>query len=118
MPMAELTKKDVREIVVEVIEPLAKAIQEDFTRVRTQATANQLQLDNRLTKVEFEIRETQREVREVKADVKWMKDHTSELFKKLDDLITIFKRHDEQIVVLSGQMRDLADRVSKLEARP
>ena len=66
--MAELTKKDVKEAVVEALEPFANAVQEDFRKV-----------DGRLDKIEFDMTE-------VKKDVKWMKDNASQLFAKLDEM--------------------------------
>jgi len=104
--MAELTKQDIKEVVIGVIDPFAKAVQKDFDRVNGRLDT----VDGRLGRVEQRLDNVER-------DVAWMKEHTSELFKKLDDLISLFKRHEEEIAILSAQVRELTDRVAKLETR-
>lgn len=115
--MAGLTKKDVKEVFKESLEPFAKAIQEDITRVNTKIGVEGMRIDNRLAKVELELRETRHDVQEVRTDVKWMKENSGELFKKLDDLISLLKRYEEQTTIMQEQIRRLEDRVAKLEGK-
>ena len=97
--MPGLTKKDLKEVFIESLAPFAKAVQNDFQKV-----------NDRLNKVEFELHE-------VKKDVKEMKDSSSELFKKLDDLISMYKKREQEFEVLNMQVRRLEERVAKLEGR-
>jgi len=90
--MAGLTRKDLKEVFQETLDPFANAVQADFGRVH-----------ERLDKVEV--------------DIKWMKENSGELFKKLDDLISLLKSHEEQMTMMQEQIRRLEDRVAKLEGR-
>ena len=93
-----ISRKDIKEAVSKGIEPFAKAVQSDIHR-----------LDNKFDYLAEELGE-------VKADVKWMKENTSELFAKLDHIIALFEKHEQEMVMISAQLRRLEERVTKLEA--
>lgn len=97
--MPQLSKQDIKEIFTETLEPFAKAVQSDFSKV-----------NGRFDKVEFDLSE-------VKKDVKWMKDNSSELFTKLDKLISFYEKHDQELLILSSQLQRLEERVVKLESK-
>ncbi|MFH1225928.1 MAG: hypothetical protein V1684_01410 [bacterium] len=102
--MAEETKQNIKEAVIEVLEPFAQSIQKDF-----QGVNNRLDnIDNRLTNVEFELKT-------VKDDVQVIKENSSELFTKLDEFISLYKKQEQELLVLGSQVRRLEDRVAKLE---
>ncbi len=108
--MAGLTKKDLKEVFIESLEPFAEAIQKDFDRIDRKIAVEGMRIDNRLAKLDFD-------VQEVKKDVKWMRDHTSELFKKLDDIIAMYKKQEQEMAILNMQYKRLEERVAKLEGR-
>ena len=115
--MAELTKKDIKEAVVEAIEPFATSVQKDFEKLDAKIDLKTDKLDNRLTKVEFELRETRHDIRSVKEDVKWMKDNSSELFAKLDKFIALLEKQEQELLVFGAQLKRLEERVQKLESK-
>ncbi len=104
--MAELTRKDLKEVFTESLAPFAKAVQTDFQKVNERLNT----IDGRLDKVEFD-------VHEIKKDVKEMKDSSSELFKKLDDLIGMYKKQEQELAILNMQYKRLEERVAKLEGQ-
>lgn len=114
--MAELTKKKLREVFTESLEPFAKAVQGDITRLDTKIGLEGMRIDNRLAKLELEVRETRHDVQEVKKDVKWMKDNASELFAKLDRFIALLEKQEQETAVLAAHVRRLEERVTKLES--
>jgi len=97
--MTELSKQDVREVFVEIFEPFAKAVQNDFQKVNGRLDS----IDGRLTAVE--------------QDVAWMKNNFSELFTKLDKFITLYEKMDQEIIILGEQLNRLEERVAKLESQ-
>ncbi|MCR4328198.1 MAG: hypothetical protein NUV53_01640 [Patescibacteria group bacterium] len=97
-----LTKKDLVQIkgtVTEVFEPFAKAVQTDFGMLNKQ-------LDD-----------VEREFREVKNDVQWMKENSGELFSKLDRFISMYEDQKKELAAFGMQMKRLEERVAKLERR-
>ncbi|MDA2936122.1 hypothetical protein MYX06_02810 [Patescibacteria group bacterium AH-259-L05] len=94
----ELTKKDIKEVFVESLEPFAESIQEDFQGVNKRLDS----VDGRLTNIE--------------KDVRWMKENSSELFTKLDRFIALYEKQEQELAALGLQLRRLEERVGKLEA--
>ena len=115
--MAELTKKDIKEVFVEAIEPFVTSIQKDFEKLDAKIDLKADKLDNRLAKVEFELKETRHDIRSVNEDVKWMKGNSSELFAKLDKFIMLLEKNEQEILMLSAQLKRIEERVNKLESR-
>ena len=125
--MAELTKKDVKEAVVEVLEPFAVSVQKDFQGVNTRldkvdgrldkVDGRLDKIDGRLDRVDFELSETRQDVREVKGEVKWMKDNSSELFTKLDKFIALLEKQEQEMLMFGAQLKRLEERVQKLESQ-
>lgn len=115
--MAGLTKKDLKETFAGALEPFAQAVQGDVTRLDTKIGVEGMRIDNRLAKLELEVRETRHDVQKVKADVKWMKDNFSELFAKLDEFISLYKKQEQELAILAVQIKRLDERLSKLEAQ-
>lgn len=93
----QLSKKDVKEVFIETLEPFAKAVQSDFKKV-----------NERLDKVEFELNE-------VRTDVKEMKESAGELFTKLDRFIALYEKQEQELLIFNAQLRRLEERVNKLE---
>ena len=115
--MAELTKKDIKEVFVEAIEPFVTSIQKDFEKLDSKIDLKTDKLDNRLAKVEFELKETRHDIRSVNEDVKWMKDNSSELFSKLDKFIMLLEKNEQEILMPPAQLKRIEERVNKLESR-
>jgi len=115
--MAELTKKDIKEVFVEAIEPFVTSIQKDFEKLDAKIDLKTDKLDNRLAKVEFELKETRHDILGVNEDVKWMKGNSSELFAKLDKFIMLLEKNEQEILMLSAQLKRIEERVNKLESR-
>src|SRR3989344_695235 len=100
-----ITKKDIKEAVVEAIEPFAKATQADFRRIDSRLDGIDGRLDGlgiRMTAMENSLEE--------------FKKNASELFKKLDDVISMYKKQGQETAFLRAQMRRLEERVEKLES--
>ena len=118
--MAELTKKDIKEAVTEALEPFANAVEQDFKGVddRFNKVDSRLdKVDGRLDKVDSRLDKLEFDVAEVKSDVKLMKDNFSELFAKLDEFISLYKKQEQELLMLISQMKRLEERVAKLESR-
>ena len=111
--MAELTKKDLKEAVVESLEPFAKAVQEDFRGVNTRLD----KVDARLDTMDGRLGTMDGRLSSVEADVRWMKDNSSELFAKLDKFISLLEKHEQEMLMFSNQLRRLEERVQKLESK-
>lgn len=104
--MAPLTKKDIKEVFVETLEPFAKSIQGDLSTLKSDVStlkSDVAGINTRLISVE--------------ADIKWMKDNAGELFTKLDEFITLYKEERQERILLSAQVKRLEERVAKLESR-
>ncbi len=122
----QLSKKDIKEVFIETLEPFAKAVQNDFNKVNRRFDGVESRLDgvesrldgveSRLDGVESRLGKVESELKEVKGEVKEMKENSSALFAKLDDLISLYKKHDQELTVLSAQVRHLEERIDKLEA--
>ena len=97
--MAEITRQDLKEVFTESLEPFTKAVQEDFKSVNARLDI----IDERLSSVE--------------TDVRWMKDNSGELFTKLNRLIALFEKNEQEILMLSAQLKRLEERVNKLESQ-
>ncbi len=83
--MPVITKKFIKEAVLEAVEPLAKSVQKDFHQVNQRLDI----LENKFT----------------------------DLLTKLDEILTLFKKLDEENTFLSVQLRRLEDRVARLESQ-
>jgi len=124
--MAELTRKDLKEVFTESLEPFAKAVQEDFRAVNTRLDKVDTrldkvdtrfdQIDSRLDKMDSRFDGLEERMVSVEADVKWMKENASELFAKLDRFIALLEKNEQETLMLSAQMKRLEERVEKLES--
>lgn len=74
-------------------------------------------IDGRLDRVDGRLDKLEFEVHEVKKDVKWMKDNVGELFKKLDDIIAMYRKQEQELAILNMQYKRLEERVAKLEGQ-
>src|SRR3989344_4137902 len=88
-------KKDIKDIVIKVIEPMAVAIQADFVDVK-----------NEFSKVNGKLGT-------VEKDVKEMKTNSGELFTKIDKFIYAVQKCNQETAILAGQVRSLDNRVAK-----
>jgi len=104
--MAGLTKKDIKEVFVETLEPFARSVQGEFKKI-----------DERFDKVETEIKSVKLDLSEVKADVKWMKENSGELFTKLDKFITLYEDQKKELASFGAQLKRLEERVVNLESK-
>ncbi len=100
-----LTKKDVKDVVVSVLSPFAKAIQGDFARVHKRLDGH----DKRFDRLEIGLTE-------VKEEVRAMRENASELFTKLDKFIVLYEKQESEMHSLVMQVRRLEERILKLEA--
>lgn len=104
--MPELTRKDLKEVFTETLEPFAKAVQEDFRRV-----------DQRFDGIEVRLGGVEQRLGRVEAEVREIKDHFSELFTKLDEFISLYKKQEQELLMLASQMKRFEERLSKLESQ-
>lgn len=102
----QLSKKDIKEIVVGALEPFAKAVQNDFAKINKRFD----KVDSRFDKVEFELNEVKKEVRE-------MKENSNALYSKLDRFISLYEKHEQELAIFGVQLRRLEERLEKLEKR-
>lgn len=104
--MAQSAKRELKKTVIDALEPFARAIQGDFRKV-----------NSRFDKVDGSLDNIDSRLSSVERDVKWMKENMSELFIKLDRFIALYEKQEQEMIILSEQMRRLEDRVARLEAR-
>ena len=74
-------------------------------------------VDGRLDKVDGRLDSIEFRLGKVGLDVKWMKDHEGELFKKLGDIIGMYKKQEQEMAILTMHVRRLEERVAKLEGQ-
>lgn len=89
--MADLSRTDIKEVVVSALGPFAKAVQEDFNVVKKELKEIRSELKSEVEGVKFDLAE-------VKSDVKWMKANSGELFAKLDEFINFIPRRETRKV--------------------
>ncbi|MBI3589407.1 MAG: hypothetical protein HY093_03280 [Candidatus Liptonbacteria bacterium] len=109
--MPELTKKDIKEVFVETLEPFAASVQKDFQGVNNRLD----KVDSRLERVDSRLDNLELGLSEVKADVKWMRDNSGELFAKLDKFIALLEKQEQELLMFGVQLKRLEERVQKLE---
>jgi len=123
--MAELTKNDIKKAVVEALEPFAVSTQKDFQGVNTRldkvdgrldkVDSRLDQVDLRFDRVDTRLDNLESEFSEVKTDVKWMRDNSSELFAKLDKFIALLEKQEQELLMFGAQLKRLEERIQKLE---
>jgi len=74
-----------------------------------------LGVEGRLTRVEGRLIRVEGRLRRVENDVRWMKNNFSELFTKLDKFIALYEKQEQELLMLSAQLRRLEERVVILE---
>ena len=104
--MAELTRQDIKEVLVESLEPFTKAVQDDFQKV-----------NERLDNIEGKIEGVESRLSTLEANVKWIKDNTNDLFTKLDEFISLYKKQEQELEILANQVKKLEKRIAELESR-
>lgn len=125
--MAELSKKDIKEAVLDVIEPFARSTQKEFAKIdqrfdkidgRLEGVEGRLEgVEGRLEGVDGRLGGVELRLRAVEEDVRWMKENSSAIFTKLDKFIGLFEKHEQELLVLGDQMRRLEERVARLESQ-
>ncbi len=101
-----LTKKDIKGVFVSTLQPFAKAVRLDFKKV-----------NNRLDGVEVRLSAVEVDLKEVKEDLREMRQITSQVFQKLDELITLYKKQEQEMLSFGVQPRRMEERIGKLEAK-
>ncbi len=117
--MAEITKQDVKNAVIEALEPFAKSVQSDFQGINKRLDEHDAAfagINKRLDEHDAAFAGINKRLDDVEADVKYMKDNFSELFTKLDRFITLYEKQEMEHLSLAHQLARLEERVSKLEA--
>lgn len=120
-PLTKNNIKEIEEVFNRKLEPFAKATQLEFQKIDQRFE----EVDQRFDKVdqkfdgfyEYAKSEFQRiDQRFVKIEITldWIKNIA---FKKLDDFMSKYKNHSQEILMLSSQGRRLDDRVTKLESQ-
>lgn len=112
-----LTKKDIKEVFVETLEPFARAVQGDFKKIdeRLGKIDGRLdKVDGRLDSVEINIAEINRRLTKLETEFQEIKNN---LFNKLDKFIGLYDKQAQEFLILSAEVRRLEDRVVKLEAK-
>ncbi len=107
----QLTKKDVKDVIIEVLAPFAKGVKKDFDRIDKrfeQVDKRFDQVELRLTSIEFELRETNKRVAHLEEQVQ-------NLFNKMDKLIGFYERQQQEITIMSTQIKRLEERIMRLE---
>jgi len=111
MPISKKDIKGIKDVFTRSLEPFSKAIQSDLVKIDKRLIG----VEGRLTGVEDRLTGVEDRLTGVEADVKWMRENTSELFEKLDRILALFEKHEQELIIMSAQLRRLEDRVSKLE---
>src|SRR3989338_453395 len=113
--MSDVSQQNIKEAVIEVLEPFAQSIQKDFQEVnnrldkmdgRFDNVDNRLDkmdgrfdnVDNRLDKMDGRLLNVEIGLKEVKNDVQVIKENSSELFIKLDDFISLYRKHEQELL--------------------
>lgn len=116
--MSELTKKDIKEIVVEVVAPFADSVQKDFGRIDEQFSKVHERFDSveeRLDNVENRLDGVENRLGNVEKEVKWMRENSGELFAKLDKFIALYEESRQELRAMSNQLARFEERLIKLE---
>ena len=116
--MSDVSQQNIKEAVIEVLEPFAQSIQKDFQEVNNRLDKMDGRfdnVDNRLDKMDGRLLNVEIGLKEVKNDVQVIKENSSELFIKLDDFISLYRKHEQELLVISHQLRNLEERVAQLE---
>lgn len=95
------------------LEKLARLTQQGFLSIdkRFNGVDKRLNgIDKRLDGIDKRLDGVEREIRE-------MKENSGELFVKLDEFITLYKKQEEELLMFGAQLRRLEERIEKLEAR-
>ncbi len=125
--MENITKQDIKEIFIDSLEPFAEAVQKDFGKVNKRLDSMDGRfdsmdgrfdsMDKRFDSMDGRLMNVEHRLANVEEDVKWLKDHFSPFFEKLDEFISLYKKHEEELVILNEQLRRLEERVTKLETK-
>ncbi len=117
--MENLSKKDIKEIFIESLEPFAQSIQKDFGKVNKRLNLIESEISGVREELKSEIsgvrEELKSEIYEVKEDVKWLKENFHPFMTKLDEFISLYQKHEQELTIMSEQLRRLEERVVKLE---
>lgn len=111
--MADLTKKDLKEIFVKSLEPFANAIQKDIQKIESRLDKSDFRMDRLEAKLDI----LEEDIKEVKADVKEMKENSGALFTKLDRYISFYEALSHDFMAMNVHINRLDDRVAKLEKK-
>ncbi len=109
--MENISKQNIKEIFVETLEPFATAVKKDFDKVNKRLDS----MDGRLDSMDGRLDSMDGRLAAVERDVKWLKDNLSPFLEKLDEFISLYKKHEEELIILNEHIRRLEDRVAKLE---
>lgn len=130
--MAEITKKDIKEIFTKSLEPFANAIQKDIQKLDKKIDSVRTELKDDIGAVKTELKEeigsvrtelkgeiwsVRTELREVKSDVREMKENSSVLFDKLDRYIELYERIYHDFLAMNAHVARLEKRIIKLEEK-
>ena len=104
--MADVTKKDIKDAVVEAFQPFAKAIQTDFNEVKTD-----------LRVVKTDLIEVKISIKKVEERLDGVENRLDALENKFHQLLVLLQKKEEELRLFGAQMKQLEERVAKLEAR-
>lgn len=110
--MLDITKKEFKQIVVEAIEPFAKATQKDFQRIDKRFDG----IDKRFEGMEIRLTNVEIVVGELRQEMGELKNRLDDLVHKLDKIISLFLKQEQEMLAFGIQLKRLEDRIALLEA--
>ena len=114
--MSNLTKKDVKDAVVEVLEPFATAIQKDMADFRKKVAKG---FEGTATKKEVldlkaEVMLVKQDMRELRTEFREMKEGIDKFLSKIDKYISLYEEQKLELSSLTNQVRRLETQVSEI----
>lgn len=106
-----LTKKELKGVVVEALEPFARTVHSEFQRVHKRLDRT----DGQLEKIEHRTDSSDNHLEQVATEVREMRQNASALFTKLDRFIAIYEKQEHELLILSNQVKKLEERIVRLE---
>lgn len=118
--MADLTKKDLKEIFIKSLEPFANAIQKDIQKLddKVEKLDDKVKkLDVKVERLDAKVEVLSEKVDKIETDVKEMKENSGALFTKLDRYISFYEALSHDFMAMNVHINRLDDRVAKLEKK-
>lgn len=111
--MGAITKKELKKVFIETLEPFARATQKDFKRIDKRFDG----VDERLEGIQGQVAGIEIRLDKVESEIAALRQSVNLLVTKFDELISLYRKQEQELTMLAGQMRRLEERVGRLESK-